>query len=236
MWPLVAPRGLDAGEVAVWLVDLPRHDVAHARAILTPTELARADRFIKAIDRVRFAVSRASLRRILGAVLGVAPRQVPIEIAHNDKPFVGGETDVCFNLSHSGDLALVAVAKHTELGVDVEKMRDIDVDALSTRFFSANECAVLTSLDPAQRRDAFYCTWVRKEAYIKGRGDGLRLPLHSFDVSLPRHVPAALLASRKFPEDVARWRMAHLDVGPGYEAALAMSGNDALLRHATLRP
>jgi 4'-phosphopantetheinyl transferase len=136
-----------------------------------------------------------------------------------------------FNISHSGDLVLIAIAKGRAVGVDVEKIRtDLDPDSIAARFFSANECKVLASLAGPERYQAFFTCWTRKEAYLKARGVGLSVPLDRFDVSfLPNEEPR-LLATRDDPLEASQWRLQALDLGSDYAAALAGAGSDWKLR------
>jgi phosphopantetheinyl transferase len=91
---------------------------------------------------------------------------------------------VQFNLSHSGDLVLIALGRGRALGVDVEQIRmDVATENIAVRFFSDKERRDLASVPPVLQREAFFACWTRKEAYVKARGDGLSLRLEQFDVS-----------------------------------------------------
>jgi 4'-phosphopantetheinyl transferase len=136
-----------------------------------------------------------------------------------------------FNLSHSGDYVLIAVAQEHKVGIDVERIRsDMEFESIANRFFSPNETAELTSLPPKQKTIAFFNCWTRKEAYIKAQGLGLSLPLGSFDVSLASNDPAILRATRPDAEETSRWTLFSLDVAPHYAAALAVEGQGINLR------
>jgi 4'-phosphopantetheinyl transferase len=122
---------------------------------------------------------------------------------------------------------LIGVVLSRQLGIDVEKIRaDFATEKIAARFFSANEVRNLVSLSPEKRGAAFFSCWTRKEAYIKGRGEGLSYPLNGFDVSLLPGEPAALLASRTDPAEVSRWSLISLEPAPGYAAAVAVEGRD----------
>jgi len=146
-----------------------------------------------------------------------------------------------FNVSHSGELLLVAVTLHRAIGVDIEQIRrDMCVTEIAGRFFSATERNALTALARDLQHDAFFDCWTRKEAYIKAMGDGLSLPLHQFDVAFRPGEPAQLLATRPDGAEACRWRLSQLDVADGYKAALAVEGSqwtlncwDWPIEHAT---
>ena len=105
-----------------------------------------------------------------------------------------GDESLRFNLSHSGDLALLGVTRDQEIGVDLEQIQDrIATEQIAKRFFSPREVAMLCALPPPVRQEAFFKCWTRKEAFIKGIGVGLSLPLDKFDVSLAPAEPAKIL-------------------------------------------
>jgi 4'-phosphopantetheinyl transferase len=128
---------------------------------------------------------------------------------------------VAFNLSHSGDLALLGIACGREIGVDIERHRpEVNCEQLAEHFFAPVEVAALRALAPGERRAAFFACWSRKEAYIKAVGRGLSTPLDGFAVSLAPTAPAALLWARDAPHEIARWMLTSPLVGEGYSAAV----------------
>jgi 4'-phosphopantetheinyl transferase len=166
------------------------------------------------------------LRSILAHYLDCQPAQVRFVYAAHGKPMLAGATDLRFNLTHSHGLALLAVTRGREIGVDVEHIRDdIDREPLAERFFSPVEVAALRSLAVELRREAFYRCWTRKEAFIKAVGKGLALPLDRFDVTLGPDEPAALLATHYDPSEAMRWSMHNLTPGKGFAGALTVEGH-----------
>jgi 4'-phosphopantetheinyl transferase len=207
--------------------------VGRLEAALSADERVRAERLVAARFRRRFVVARGALREILGSYAGIAPAAVGFRYGPRGKPALDVDDVDClrFNLSHSGDRALVAVGWRCELGVDVEQIRpDRELDRIASRFFSPAEVATLLALPHAARAEAFYRCWTRKEAYIKAVGDGLAIPLDSFDVGFAPGAPAALLANRRDPAEVQRWSMATLDPGPGCAGAIVVEGRGWVMR------
>jgi 4'-phosphopantetheinyl transferase len=150
----------------------------------------------------------------------------------DSEPSLASElSPVEFNVSHSGDLVLIALSRGHALGVDIERMRmDVATEEIATRFFSAHECKDLATVAPDLRCAAFFACRTRKEAYLKARGDGLSLPLEQFDVAfLAGHDPR-LIETRHDPAEVHRWTLHALEAGCGYKAALAVEGADWKLR------
>jgi 4'-phosphopantetheinyl transferase len=220
---------LPEDEVHVWraTLDMVVSDVAGLRQILSPAEQERADRFHFEADRRRSVIGRGYLRLLLGQILSFPPSELQFAYDEFGKPGLmsKNEPPLEFNVSHSGDLILIAITIGRAVGVDVEKIRaDLDPVEIATRFFSSNECKMLASLAGSDQYNAFFACWTRKEAYLKARGIGLSLPLDQFDVSfLPNEAPR-LLATRPDPAEAGRWKLRALDVGPGHAATLAAAG------------
>lgn len=126
-----------------------------------------------------------------------------------------------FNLSHSGRVAILAVARQP-VGVDIEEVRPLpDAYTVARRFFSAAEREALSALRADRWLRGFYSCWTRKEAFIKGIGDGLSRPLESFDVSLLPDPGRVRIASD--PALGANWSVRELPVEGGYVASLALA-------------
>ena len=213
-------------EVHVWRVSLgpASADVEGMLSLLDEEEKARADRFRFQRDRVRFVVAHAALRRILSHYLQRPPAVLSFRQNQYGKPSLTGPDDwLHFNLSHSGGLALVAVAAGGPVGVDVEVMRDdFGGEAIARRFFSPSEVEALFSLPQEQRTPAFFLCWTRKEAFIKAVGKGVSFPLDGFAVSLQPDRPARVLWVQDDPQEAERWTLVDLAPGPGYAGALAL--------------
>jgi 4'-phosphopantetheinyl transferase len=225
---------LPQGEVHVWRANLdqPQRLFARLTQLLSAEERARADRFHFEVDRKRCILARGILRLLLGDCLGTPAERLQFRYSEFGKPSLASESaPVEFNVSHSGDLVLVALGRGRALGVDVERIRiDVATEEIAARYFSVNECRDFATVAPDLRCAAFFACWTRKEAYIKARGDGLSLPLEQFDVAfLPGHA-ARLIATRHEPGEVHRWTLRGLEAGCGYKAALAVEGADWQMR------
>lgn len=225
---LQAPPPLRHDEVHLWRIRLDQPGSLEAAAVhLSPDERARAARFCFVRDRRRFTGARAALRAILGAYLMEDAERIRFRLGPHGKPSIASPCGdrLCFNLSHSGELALCAVAWERELGVDVEAVRPLpDAAAIAERYFSCAERAALRRLAPGEQLTAFFRCWTRKEAYLKALGDGLARPLDGFSVSLAPGAPPRLLSVQVDPDEVWRWSFTDPDPGSGYVAALAASG------------
>lgn len=210
-----------------WPLAATADQLAQARTMLSPDEIERADRFHFAEHRRRFAIGRATLRRLLGNYLTQPPRTIALKVnAHGKPALAAASIDLRFNLSHSRDMAVAAFTLGRTVGIDVEYIDpQIDIESLSRHAFSNHEQQALMTLPPADRRAGFFACWTRKEAYVKARGQGLTIPLSDFDVSVNPHGPAELLACRSSPSEVQRWRMQSLAVDGPYAATLVVEGD-----------
>lgn len=211
-------HSLADAEVHVWAVPLGGDADAY-RGLLCKTEQERLQRYRFADHQRRYQIGHGALRLILASYLNVEPVEVDYRLGPRGKPYLASG-DLHFNLSHSGKLALIGVAK-TELGVDVEKQRHLEsLRQIAERHFSDTEFQKLDALKGLQQELAFYRCWTRKEAFIKALGEGLSMALDSFDVSLDEQ--PALLASHDGREDPANWSMYDVSPSPEFVGALAM--------------
>jgi 4'-phosphopantetheinyl transferase len=213
-------------ELHVWRVRLDLPWSWTLDEALSLEDRTRADRFRFESDRRKFCVARASLRLILARYLKIKPNLLEIETGDYGKPYLvdrKASQGLRFNLSHSHELALIAIARDREIGVDVEYVRpNFVTDEIAGHFFSTAEAEELRALPFAQKAESFFRCWTRKEAYIKARGEGLHCALDQFDVSLAPDSPAALLNSRIDSEEPSRWSFQDLFPQPGYAATVAV--------------
>lgn len=220
-------------EVAVRVADLhlPAERLAELLGRLSPDERRRAGAFHRPADRDRYVAARGLLRELLAQQLGLDPADVPLVTGQGGKPALDPAAalgDLRFNASRSGRRAVFAWARAREVGVDVERERDLDLKGVAARTFTAEELSAWRALEPAARTPAFFAAWARKEAYAKGRGEGLALGMQRIrptPTSTPgRHVVAD-------PEGAAaRWTVVDVDAGEGYAAAVGAEGEDWQLR------
>ena len=225
-----APPPLHDDEVQVWHWPLQAapEELARLRELLSADELERALRYRFDKHRNEFILTRSNLRILLASHAGSSPEGVMFAYSPLGKPALDdGPTDLRFSVSHTDGMAILALVKGREVGVDVEKIRpEPDAQKLAKRFFSAQEGTFLERLSGHELLDAFFRCWTLKEAYVKAKGGGLSIPLHDFDVSLAKDCSSALLQTRPEPSEAARWTLHNLMIGPGYAAALAIANAD----------
>jgi 4'-phosphopantetheinyl transferase len=215
----------------LWLLDLRLSGefVQELRRTLSVEEMARADARRVEQERNRYTAAHGLLRHLLARNLDIAPADVAYEYGDRGKPQLDRRhaSNLRFNLSHSGDLGACATIADWEVGVDVEQVRgDRDHEALAERCLSPSEQAALHEWPLDTRIRAFYDCWTLKEAYIKARGDGLFLPLNSFDVELLPGAPPALLRSTAGADEPGRWRFMSFTPLAGFAGAVAVQGHE----------
>jgi 4'-phosphopantetheinyl transferase len=219
----LVPHQVDIWRVRVNLSERARKGL---ESMLSTEEAERAARFHFPADRDRYITAHGCLRDILARYLRGEPAQLSFVAGTHGKPSLATEEAIDFNLSHSNDYALIAIARGRRVGIDVERMRKgISSFVIAQQYFSKAEVAELQALPIDEREVAFFTCWTRKEAYIKAQGLGLSLPLESFDVSLSPDEPAILRATRPDFDEASRWILYSLEVDPGYKAAMAVEIN-----------
>lgn len=222
---------LSRDEVAVWLasLELDSQRLGKLERALSADEIARAARFYFERDRQRFVARRGILRAILASYLETDPSALRLKYNEFGKPSLDGSREaraLSFNLSHSGALALIAVAIGRDVGVDLELIdSSVSSDDAARRFFAASEIATLEALPPSSRLAGFFKIWARKEAYVKALATGLSMRLDSFDVSSTDNEQVVVI------ETVSRsgkssWKINDLSIDRRYAAAVAASGSD----------
>ncbi|MFZ3259217.1 MAG: 4'-phosphopantetheinyl transferase superfamily protein [Candidatus Acidiferrales bacterium] len=209
-----------------------RHDSespSELRRTLSAAEENRAQRFRSAVDKDRSIASHGILRTLLARYTLQQPEQLSFSDGPNGKPALtpgSNDKDIQFNLAHSGDHALIAIASRREVGVDIERViRQDDHERIARRFFSPLELASFLEYPDSQRTEAFFRHWVRKEAYLKARGFGLTRHEEGFDVPLTE-AQVSMFAHA----DGTTWTAREILPVSGYAAAVVARGADWHLR------
>lgn len=216
--------------VDVWLVDLDESSLTDlSSSVLSLDELDRASRFRFEADRLYFARCRVALRCLLSQYLQIAAAKLRFEYKPCGKPELVWPVNrghLQFNVSHCGNLALIAIGAEHDLGIDIEKVRDgVDTTALAERFFSPRERAGLRALPEHLRNSAFFACWTRKEAYLKAIGDGLSFPLEDFSVTVHPELDAAVEEVRGDGKAGRRWSLIDLGNVEGHCATVAIDAS-----------
>jgi 4'-phosphopantetheinyl transferase len=216
--------------VHVWAVRLDDAsvDLERGRDLLSPDERERAARFIFERDRRRYLVAHIALHEILSRYLPIEPAQLSFDLGPNGKPKLHqalAPSGIEFNLSHSNEMALLAVAHGREVGVDVEHVREkFAFQEVAERFFTAKEVAAMRSLPATLQRQAFFKCWTSKEAFLKAKGTGLSGALDEVEITLGGDEQVDIAAN------VPNWWLFELEPIAGYESALVVASAPAPIR------
>jgi 4'-phosphopantetheinyl transferase len=215
---------LEKHEVHVWSVAVSDAAVCAECCgnLLSADERDRAARFKFSTDRQRYVVAHAALRSILARYLNVKAMALQFSSGPQGKPKLApplNGSKLEFNLAHSNEVALVAVAQEIEVGVDVEYVRqEFPFVEIAHRFFSSREVAALGALPSQFQRRAFYQCWTSKEAFLKAKGTGLSGKLDEVDIALTSEGVVRLRST--LPD----WTLTELEVADDYAGALVVEG------------
>ncbi len=227
---------LAGGEIHIWRINIGAESYASStmevlHSQLTASEQERANRFLAEKHRGRFVVGRAKMRQILSRYVRQPPNQIALAFENLGKPYLADpawHAVIRFNFSNSADLAILALAAGQSLGVDVERIRPMsDMLGLANRYFAPSESQALFALPDAQRADAFFRLWTRKEAWLKAIGKGLTFPLRDVEVTFD-DTDCRVLAICQDTHAASDWDLIPFLPDPDHVAAVALkrTGNE----------
>jgi 4'-phosphopantetheinyl transferase len=174
---------LQSNRIDIW--QYPLHtEFLGANALLHPDELARAIRYHFPKHQRRFTIARAMLRIILSRYIKCQPDRLSFTYNRYGKPELMNTHSLQFNLSHSDDLALLAVGYGHPLGIDLEFFSARPYEGIAKDLFSSLEIKALHEATPRMKPFLFFHIWSQKEAFIKACGLGLSYPTQEFDVPI----------------------------------------------------
>lgn len=193
-----ADKTLDNNEIHIWLSYLNMHEarLKHLYPLLSNAEKERSERFKFYKHRKSYIASHGFLHTALGYYINTPANEIEFSQGEQGKPSIAekqNSENIQFNLSHSGNLAILAICKNHQLGIDIEcSNRQADWAGIARRFFTKHEQQDFFQLDEKSQEAAFYKIWTRKEAHMKVTGKGLSLSPTQFEISIPPK-PAAFI-------------------------------------------
>ncbi len=216
----------DQCTVDVWSIALNASAEKRLQAgtLLSEEEHKRVYRLRMPEHQHRSIIALAQRRVILSQYLNQAPESITYAIGPYGKPYIEGYP-LHFNLSHSHDIALLAISQQAELGIDIEYWRSvIHIDGLVKKIFTPEEQAQFYALPDDQRTASFYQVWTSKEAFVKAIGKGLYYPLSQINVAVDPNMPSRLLMAGVGKEaiDTEKFTVNKLTVPPNYTANCAV--------------
>jgi 4'-phosphopantetheinyl transferase len=209
----------------VYLIDLQKIISTNELQLLTPEELAFAEKFRLPRLKQQQLASRFWLRKILGQCLQQSPASLRLAKTAYGKPYLIDYPDINFNLSHSGNLMLLAVSRVGKVGIDIEVAQTPprDFSGLIKKCFAVEEQLYWQQLPEIIKPMEFYRFWTRKEALVKAIGHGLSVGLQHCVIATE-----APLRFKQIPElygNAENWQLFDLSVDCGYYAALVIEKN-----------
>lgn len=227
-----ANAGAHAGgiihNVDVWRYSLNvgAAETAQLRSFLSHDELQRAARLVQTRHCDRFIAAHGRLRKILSHYTGCEPGQLAFEVSDAGKPSLrplgAASEPLHFNLTHSEDVAAVAVCRTAQVGIDIEMVRPVQ-DGLAPRYFAPEETASIEALPQDRQLAAFFRCWTRKEAFVKATGEGIRRGLNSFVVSVGPNEAARALSIDGSAEAGRAYCLYEFDPGEGFSGAICVA-------------
>jgi len=227
---------LVTGDVHVWFATVAGLHRDNVPTILAPSELERARDMKGSPSGAHYVAGRLLLRTTLARYLECDPASVELLCrcaicgASHGRPVLGSShrRDFRFSLSHTAALVAVAVTRGVEVGVDIERLRALNVAAMLPALAPAERVRLEESTDAALTR--FFACWTRKEAYMKGRGLGLHLSTQTFVASTEPLRHGARSAIRADDPQASAWTICDLELSPGYAGALAIRSEQMCIR------
>ena len=212
--------------IHLWYIDVGTNLDSRYYNLLSEDEKIRAGKYRFTQDQYVFITARAVLRILSGHYLQKDPTHIRFKYGAYGKPYFQDENSLLFNVSHSGSKAIIGFGKHTEIGVDIEKIKDdFDVLDIADKFFSQSETKSLTEITKEEQNRAFFRCWTRKESFIKAKGDGLSLPLDSFSVTLDDDIKVRLIETNWNSREKENWKIFSFVPDDNYIAAVSVQGN-----------
>jgi 4'-phosphopantetheinyl transferase len=238
--PLAKPPQLGTDDVHAWAVplDVSPHKYDELFAMLVPGERERASEFRFDDPRRRYVVARSTLRKLLGLYLNEHPTEIEITIDEIQKPHLAvkhAAASLHFNVSHSGDLAVIGFAVGCEIGIDVEQLRNVGhLEQIARRFFHPLETNAVLSTPASDRNLAFLRCWTGKESILKAWGTGIVGNLAGFQVPIDSDWQGWVECSTGFADEHrSQCWLEQLTPGDDYVAAIACVESKRVVRTYT---
>jgi 4'-phosphopantetheinyl transferase len=205
---------VDQPEIKLWQGEIAGRETDYPQywRILHPTEQQYANTINNVERHRRYVEIHARLRILLGDAVKAAPEQLLIQKAEYGKPYLADYPELAFNLSHTGNQMVLAMAYNRDLGVDIEQCKPRkNLTALVDKCFAEEEKTYWQLLPVSQQTQAFYRFWTRKEAFVKATGRGIALGLNNCVVN-PENQNELL----RIPENyglASEWLVQAIDLG-----------------------
>jgi 4'-phosphopantetheinyl transferase len=218
---------LESNTVNTWFINI--NDVQDKfekfSNIISIDEKKRANKFHFKKDKNLFIMSRVVLRLLSGKYLNIEPETITFKYGKYGKPDFDFDTNLKFNISHSGEMVILSFVLDYDIGVDIEKIKhDFDVLDIATNYFSKLEIEALKKAPKEKQSEFFYRCWTRKESFIKAKSIGLSFPLDQFSVSINSDKQVDLLETKWDKNEFKSWSLFSFSPDSDYIGAISVNG------------
>ncbi|WP_298500408.1 4'-phosphopantetheinyl transferase superfamily protein [uncultured Algibacter sp.] len=220
--------------VHLWVLNLNNSNkkITFLNNYLSENETLKASKFKFNKDKNCSIITRGALRLLSGKYLNLNPKNIKFKYGKYGKPDFDFETNLKFNVSHSGNMAVIGFVLNDDIGIDVEKIKtDFDVFDIVSNYFSSLEIESLKELPAIEQVKGFYRCWTRKESFIKAKAKGLSFPLDSFSVSLDSDEKVELLETKWDKNEKDLWKLFPFSPEEGYLGAVSVKGKVEEVRY-----
>ena len=218
-------QAMDSSDhVYVWTLPTTASNeiLSNFEQLLTADELDHATQIRSLRQRQSFIVTRGTLRSLLGCFLAIEPQELQFDYGPKGKPVLSTAAEVSFNVSHSSEMAAIALTRGCDVGIDLEEIRTLpELEQIVRQFFRSEEAAKIMVLPCGERERAFFACWTRKEAYVKATGSGLSKSPDSFSVTERAEKDGTFDVLEEGAPSSEPWTVQDLCFSPDYAAALA---------------
>jgi 4'-phosphopantetheinyl transferase len=227
--PLIPNYSLNINDIIIYKIYLP--DFINLKSeldkFLSITEINRAERFHKELDKNQFIICRSILKIVLAAHTKLEAKNIQLDYNFNKKPYLASHPNLHFNVSHSEDYAVIAISQ-TKIGVDIESISEsFDFTNLLPDIFIDDE--ILEIQNATNKKHAFYTSWTRKEALVKALGKGIDEDFKNIPCLDGEHnVDSNLFQTTE------NWQVYSFDLAEQYLAAVAFEGLSKISKNLVL--
>lgn len=224
-------------ELHIWFINLNKtiEVIESLKQFLSENEISKASKFRFEKDKNSSIITRGSLRYLSGKYLKMNPENILFKYGNYGKPDFDIKTDLKFNVSHSGNLAIIGFVLNNDIGVDIEQLKyDFEVMDIVDNYFSQYEIETLKKLPIEEHTKGFYRCWTRKESFIKAKAKGLSFPLDSFSVDIKSDKKTELLETKWDKNEKDLWRLFSFSPMDNYIGAASVKGDIKSVKYFNL--
>lgn len=218
------------GEIHVWTASLipSMEKIERLRSFLSPEEQRKSSYYKYEREQHANIITQAVLRILISVYEDIDPADVKLLATKKGKPFLRNNSSLFFNISNSHEVCVYAFSRDAELGIDIEKIRDLpDIDQLIEKNLTYREKSYLQK-NPDQKLSLFFRFWTFKESYLKAIGEGMRLTPENLEFTLDDE--SIRLRSVAYGFEATDWQFKGFSRAGNYTGTLTYQNKDTVIR------